>query len=84
MSTSLEEGYKVFCQWRAGDVAVWLNPIAMCIFDNHRLGIDGLENRNKIREAYPDVYKDLEKVSTLEDFIAVVGRVKLHLFTKER
>lgn len=84
MSTSLEEGYKAFKRLQNGDYSVALNPIASCIFDDHRLGIDGLENRNRIRAAYPNVYKDLEKTVALEDFVAVVGRVKLHLFTKEK
>lgn len=82
MSTSLEEGYKMFKTqetWRSD-----LHPVAGCIFDDYRLGIDGLEDRNKIRATYPNVYKDLKEVRTLEDFIEVVGRVKLHLFTKER
>lgn len=82
MTISLEKGYEKFKtqeEWR-----ITLDPIAFCIFEDHEDTIIGFRNRNKIRDAYPDVYKDLKGVASLEDFIEVVGRVKLHLFTKER
>lgn len=82
MTYSLEEGYELLKSqeaWRSD-----LNPVAFCVFEDHEGNVLGYRNRHKIRHAYPDVYKDLAKVSTLEDFIEVVGRVKLHLFTEER
>lgn len=55
----------------------FIDIVCECLFDDYDSGIAGYEQRERVRNRRPCIYDELEKVACLEDFEALIARIKL-------
>jgi len=77
MTLPVETGYKLFCEQQESEGGQWIDSVCYCLFDGYDEGIGGYEHREELRMKRPSIYEDLAKVTCLDDFAAVIARLKL-------